>query len=103
MKLKSGTWQNRAFVLGFLVLTLFCWCPLGYGTYGPVRRFLGIPSWAVLALVFGAVLFVLEWIYLFHTRMAISDEELPDIISQLKAVDTDNPIPAKPIPAKEHE
>ena len=95
MKENNGTWQNRAFVLAFLVLTLFCWCPLGYGTYGQAPRFLGIPYWAVLALAFGAVLFVLEWIYLFHTRMAMNDEELPDIISQLKTVDTDNPVPAK--------
>ena len=103
MKQKSGTWQNRAFVLAFLVLTLFCWCPLGYGTYGEVGRLLGVPSWAVTALALGAVLFVLEWIYLFHTRMAMNDEELPAIISQLQAVDIDNPVPGKPIPVKEDE
>ncbi len=103
MKQISGTWQNRAFVFAFLVLTLFCWCPLGYGSYGPVPHLFGIPYWAVLALAFGFALFVLEWIYLFHTQLAISDEELPDIISQLKTVDTDNPVPAKPIPAKEDE
>lgn len=97
---ESATWQNRAFVLAFLVLTLFCWCPLGYGTYGEVQRILGIPSWAVLALALGAVLFVLEWIYLFHTRMAMNDEELPDIIAELKTVDTDSPAAAKPIAAK---
>ncbi len=95
MKQKNGTWQNRAFVFVFIVLTLFCWCPLGYGKYGPVERFFGIPSWAVLALALGAVLFLLEWIYLFHTRMAMNDEELPDIISQLKTVDTHHPVPAK--------
>jgi len=95
MKQKSGTWQNRAFVVGFLVLTLFCWCPVGYGSYGPVPRVLGIPYWAVAALALGAALFVLEWIYLFHTRLAMNDEELPDIIAQLEAVDTDNSMPAK--------
>lgn len=95
MKQKSGAWRNRSFLVAFLVLTLFCWCPLGYGTYGPVPRFLGIPSWAVLALVVGAVLFVLEWIYLFHTPMAMNDEELPEIIAQLKMVDTDHLVPAK--------
>jgi len=68
---------------------------LGYGSYGHVPRLLGIPYWAVLALVLGAVLFVLEWIYLFRTQMAMNDEELSDIISQLKTVDTDNPVPAK--------
>ena len=100
MKQKSRTWQNRAFVLAFLVLTLFCWCPLGYGTYGEVQPLFSIPYWAVLALAFGDVLFVLEWIYLFHTQLAMNDEELPDIISQLQAVDTDHPVPAKPISAK---
>ena len=95
MKQKNGTWQNRAFVFAFLVLTLLCWCPLGYGSYGQVPRFLGIPSWAVMAVAFGAVLFVLEWIYLFHTQLAMNDEELPDIISQLQSVDIDNPISAK--------
>ncbi len=95
MKLISRTWQNRAFLFAFFVLTLLCWCPLGYGTYGPVPRFLGVPSWAVVALALGGVLFVLEWIYLFHTEMAMNDEELPDIISQLKSVNNDNPISAK--------
>lgn len=95
MKQKNRVWQNRAFVFAFLVLTLFCWCPLGYGSYGPVSRFLGVPSWAVTALAFGAVLFVLEWIYLFHTQLTITDEELPDIVAQLKAVDLDRPISAK--------
>ena len=95
MNQKSGTWQNRAFVLAFVVLTLLCWCPLGYGSYGHAPRLLGIPSWAVLALALGAVLFVLQWIYLFHSGLAMNDEELPDIISQLQTVDTDNPVPAK--------
>ena len=95
MNQKSGTWQNRAFVFAFLVLTFLCWCPLGYGSYGPVQRWFGVPSWAVVALALAAVLFVLEWIYLFHTQMAMNDEELQDIISQLKTVDTDNPVPAK--------
>ena len=95
MNQKSGTWQNRAFVFAFLVLTLLCWCPLGYGSYGHAPRFLGIPSWAVLALALGDVLFVLEWVYLFHTPLAMNDEELPDIISQLKTVETNDPVPAK--------
>ncbi len=103
MKQENGKWQNRAFVLAFLVLTLLCWCPLGYGSYGPVPQWLGVPSWAVLALAFAAVLFVLEWVYLFHTRMAISDEELPDIISQLKTVDIENPVSGKRVSAKEAE
>ena len=95
MNQKTGTWQNGAFVFAFLVLTLFCWCPLGYGQYGPVERILGIPIWAVLAFAFAAALFVLEWFYLFRTSMAMNDEELPGIVSQLEAVDTESPLAAK--------
>jgi hypothetical protein len=103
VKQENGIWQNRAFGFAFLVLTLLCWCPLGYGSYGHAPRLLGIPSWAVLALALGAVLFVLEWIYLFHTKMAMNDEELSDIISQLKSVNTNNPVSEKLIPGKEAE
>ena len=95
MQQTSGTWQNRAFVSVFFVLTLLCWCPLGYGSYGPAGRFLGIPSWAAVALAVGGVLFVVEWVYLFRTQLAVNDEQLPDIISQLKAVDAGHPVPAK--------
>ncbi|MHC4425955.1 MAG: DUF997 domain-containing protein [Planctomycetota bacterium] len=91
MKRKRSVWSNCFFVFAFLVLTFFCWCPLFYGSYGPAKRILGIPSWAVLAFVFGAVLFVLEWIYLFVTRRAMSDEELPDVVSELAGVDADAP------------
>ncbi|NQT36698.1 MAG: DUF997 domain-containing protein [Planctomycetes bacterium] len=98
MQAKSRTRRNLAFVLAFLVLTLFCWCPLGYGSYGQVPRVLGIPSWAVLALGLSAVLFVVEWIYLFHSQLAMNDDELPDMIAQLQSVDT-----AKPLPVKEDE
>jgi hypothetical protein len=95
MKQKIATWQKRAFVFAFLVLTLFCWCPVGYGSYGQVGRFFGIPSWAVLAFCFAAALFTLEWIYLFWTRMAMNDEELPGIVSQLESVNSENPLPAE--------
>ncbi len=95
MKQKKSGWLKYFFVVAFVVLTFFCWCPLFYGSYGPSKRILGIPSWAVLAFVFGAVLFVLEWIYLFGTRKAMSDEELPEIISELAAVDADAPAAGK--------
>ena len=88
MKQKGGLWQHRAFMLAFVALTFFCWCPIGYGIYGEAPGFLGIPAWAVVAVGISAVLFVLEWIYLFHTRMAMHDEDVPDIVSQLEAVDT---------------
>lgn len=91
MEQKRSVWPNRFFVIAFLVLTVFCWCPLFYGSYGPAKRILGIPSWAVWAFIFGAVLFVLEWIYLFLTRNALSDKELPDIVSELATLDADTP------------
>lgn len=87
MEQKRNVWPNRLFMFAFLVLTFFCWCPLFYGSYGPTKRILGIPDWAVWAFVFGAVLFVLEWVYLFLTHRALSDEELPEILSELAGAD----------------
>jgi len=89
MKKRSSAWKRRVFIIAFLVLTFLCWCPLLYGSYGPADRILGVPSWAVLAAFFGLVLFVLEWIYLFVSGMTTTDEDLPDIVSDLAAVDTD--------------
>ena len=45
---------------------------------------------AVTALGIGAVLFVLEWVYLFHSGLAMTDEELPEMIAALKAAGNDN-------------
>jgi hypothetical protein len=95
MREKRSAWPNRVFIIAFLVLTFFCWCPLFYGSYGPGRRILGIPAWAVLAFIFGAVLFILEWIYLFLTANALSDKELPEIVSDLTALDAHAPVPGK--------
>jgi len=89
MKQKKSVWLNRCFVLAFFVLTFFCWCPRFYGSYGATERLWGIPSWAVWAFACGAVLFVLEWVYLFLTGNALSDKELPDIESDLAKVDVD--------------
>ncbi len=89
MKENRSAWSNRFFIIAFLVLTFFCWCPFFYGSYGPAERILGVPAWAVLAFAFGAVLFILEWIYLFFTRHALSDTELPKIVSDLTAMQTE--------------
>ncbi len=91
MKRKSSPWTSRIFILAFLVLTFFCWCPILYASYGPTERIWGVPAWAVLAAAFGAALFVLEWIYLFATRITVTDDELADIVSQLAQVNTDDP------------
>ncbi len=89
MKQKMSVWPNRCFILAFFVLTFFCWCPLFYGSYGPSERTCGIPRWAVWAFACGAVLFVLEWVYLFLTDRALSDKELPDSVSDLATLDGD--------------
>ncbi len=95
MREKRSAWPNRFFIIAFLVLTFFCWCPLFYGSYGPADRIMGIPAWAVLAFIFGAVLFILEWIYLFLTGNALSDKELPEIVSDLTAIDAHAPVAGK--------
>ena len=90
MKRTNSPWTSRIFILAFLVLTFFCWCPILYASYGPTERIWGVPAWAVLAAAFGAALFVLEWIYLFATRITVRDDELGDIVSQLAQVNTDD-------------
>ena len=95
MKQKTDAWRKWPFILAFCVLTVFCWCPVGYGDYGQVDRIFGIPSWAVWAFGFATILFVLEWIYLFRTPLAMNDDELPEIVAQLEAVTAASPIPPK--------
>lgn len=87
MKSNSKKKMNRVFLIGFLVLTVLCWCPLGYGSYGQVPMIMGMPSWAFYLLLIGAVLFVLEWIYLFMTDLALYDSELEGIIAALRESD----------------
>jgi hypothetical protein len=90
MKRTHSPWTSRIFILAFLVLTFFCWCPIFYASYGPAKLIWGIPAWALMAAAFGVALFILEWIYLFATRITISDDELDDIVSQLAQVNTDD-------------
>ena len=93
MRQKRNAWAKRAFVVAFLVLTSLCWCPWAYGT--AEGRVLSIPYWAVLAYVFAAALFVLEWVFLFRSGLAVSDEELPGILTDLEAVEADASAAAK--------
>lgn len=95
MKRTRSRWVSRIFILAFLVLTFFCWCPILYSSYGPARRIAGVPVWAIVAAAFGAALFALEWIYLFATRITVSDEELGEIVSELAKVNTDEADSAK--------
>ena len=95
MEQRSRTLTHRFFFVAFLVLTWFCWCPLGYGSYGESTRFLGIPSWSAMAYVFGVVLFCLEWVYLFCTGLAVTDQELADIVAELEKADARAPVSEK--------
>jgi hypothetical protein len=78
--------KNTIFLILFFVLTLFFWCPIGYGSYGEVGLIMGMPSWAFIMLLIGAVLFVIEWIYLFGTDLALYDEDLEEIMDALEQV-----------------
>ena len=86
-------WSRRAFIIAFIVLTSLCWCPWAYGTV--TGRTLAIPSWAVLAYIFAVALIVLEWVFLFLSGLAVNDDELPGIVSELEAVAADEPASAK--------
>ena len=89
----TSQWVRRGFFAAFCALTFFLWCPLGYGRYGEVGRVFGVPSWAAIAVALAAALFVLEWIYLFHTGLAVTDDGLADVVSELTKVDLDGPAP----------
>ena len=93
MDQERSAWPMRAFVIAFVVLTSLCWSPWAYGTV--TGRTFAIPTWAVLAYGFAAVLFVLEWVFLFHSGLAVSDEALPGIIADLEAVDAEDAEPAE--------
>ena len=89
MKRTRSRWVSRIFILAFAVLTFFCWCPILYSSYGEAKRIAGVPAWAIVAAGFGAVLFVAEWLFLFGTRITVTDEEIDEIVSTLAKVDTD--------------
>lgn len=84
MKEPTGNFQQTVFVVIFWVLAVLTWCPIGYGGYGPVSRLFSIPSWAAIALLIGAVLFIVEWIYMFHTDLALTDQKLATILKALE-------------------
>ena len=94
MKQRGGPLLKWVFVSAFLALTFFTWCPVGYGSYGPVDRVFGIPSWAAIALALAAVLFVLEWIFLFFTGVAITDEEVSRAVAKLESTEANESAPA---------
>ncbi len=86
MDKKRSPWPQRAFILAFVLLTSLVWCPWAYGT--ATGRTLSIPTWAVIAYSVAAALFVLEWVFLFVSGLAVSDEALVTTVAELEAVDT---------------
>jgi len=89
METQEKSWQATMFKVAFTVLTVLVWCPLGYGQYGEATRTFGMPSWAVMALGLGVLLFLLEWIYLFMTDLALNDASLPYIMRELSKLNSD--------------
>ena len=84
MKEPTSRLQHHVFVISFWVLAVLTWCPIGYGGYGPVSRIFGVPSWAAIALLIGFFLFVLEWVYLFLTDNALTDEKLFTMLKSME-------------------
>jgi hypothetical protein len=89
METQDKSWQGMMFKVAFTVLTVLVWCPLGYGQYGEVARSFGMPNWAVMALSLGVLLFLLEWIYLFMTDLALNDASLSNIMHELSKLNSD--------------
>ena len=83
---KKSPWPQRAFVLAFVVLTSLVWCPWAYGF--AAGRLFSIPTWAVVAYAVAAALFVLEWVFLFASGLAVSDDELWQIVQELEDMET---------------
>lgn len=77
------TWKQSIFLMVFGVLTLLCWCPIGYGSYGPPVLIWGMPNWAVTALIIGVIMFLLELIFLFGTNLTLHDDQLSDIVNSI--------------------
>lgn len=84
--MQNGTSLKQSiFLVVFAVFTLLCWCPIGYGAYGTPALIWGMPSWAVTALLIGAIMFVVELVYLFGTKLTLNDDQLPDIVRDIKS------------------
>ena len=76
--------KQTLFLVVFAVFTLLCWCPVGYGSYGTPTLVWGMPGWALTALLIGAIMFMLELVYLFGTNLTLNDDQLPDIVQSIK-------------------
>ncbi len=85
MDKKKGACPEWTFVLAFILLTSLVWCPWAYGT--ATGRTFSIPTWAVVAYGVAAALIVLEWVFLFVSGLAVTDDDLSRIVSELEALD----------------
>lgn len=91
MSAQANKRKNLGFLIVFVLLTVLCWCPIGYGRYGEVGLIMGMPSWAFFLLLIGALLFILEWVYLFKTDLALYDRDVAEIVDTLKKIDMEEP------------
>ena len=84
----SNKKKNLIFLILIIVINAFCWFCVICGSYGEVGLIMGMPSWAFIMLVIGAVLFVIEWVYLFRTDLALYDDDLEEIMMALEKTNT---------------
>ncbi len=80
----GNIWKYRIYHAAFMFLTFLCWTPVLYGSYGEPQLIFAMPSWATIALGVGAILFVLQLIYLFFSGLALNDESLAHIVDALQ-------------------
>lgn len=91
MSARANKKKNLGFLMVFAVLTVFCWSPVGYGRYGEVGLIMGMPSWAFYLLLIGALLFFLQWVYLFRTDLALYDRDVEEIVETLRKTEMEEP------------
>ncbi len=72
----NGDIRKTIWAVVLWILAVLTWVPIGYGSYGAVDRLFGMPVWAAIALLIGAVLFLVEWVFLFYSGHALDDEKL---------------------------
>jgi membrane protease YdiL (CAAX protease family) len=97
MNTTHSKWKFRIYHAAFIILTFLCWSPLLYGSYGKTGLIFSIPSWAAIALFIGVVLVALQWFYLFHSGLAMSDDTLDEIVYELRktAKESTQTVPSK--------
>jgi hypothetical protein len=90
----KSVWLFRMYHSAFIILTFLCWSPLLYGSYGKTDLIFSIPSWAALALLFGAIMAALQWLYLFPSKLALSDDHLAQIVDEVRLAAKESTYPS---------